>query len=55
LRARHGGIDKAEAQAGCDLIEMVAGKIATVIDVEHIGDAAYGVFCISPDKVYSSD
>src|SRR5215813_11147441 len=33
LRARDGGIDKAEAQAGRDLLEMVAGEIAAVIRI----------------------
>jgi hypothetical protein len=33
LRSRHGGIDQAEAQAGRDLLEMVAGEVAAVIDI----------------------
>jgi hypothetical protein len=32
LRARDGGIDKTEAQAGRDLLEMVAREVAAVID-----------------------
>jgi hypothetical protein len=33
LRARDGGIDKTEAQAGRDLLEMVAREVAAVIDI----------------------
>jgi hypothetical protein len=32
LRARDGGIDNTETQAGRDLLEMVAGEVAAVID-----------------------
>ena len=53
LRPRDGGIDDAEAQAGRDLIKVIASEIAALIDVEPVWDAADGPGGIGllPDRI----
>ena len=53
LRPADGGVDDPEAQAGRHLVEVLAGEIAAVIDVEHVRNAADGPGRIgfAPDRV----
>jgi len=53
LRPGDSRVDDAEAEAGSDLFEVVAGEVAAVIDVEHVRDAANrpGTIGLAPDGV----
>ncbi len=41
LRPPDGGVDHPEAERGRNLVEMAAGEVRAVIDVEHVRDAAH--------------
>src|SRR4051794_19284785 len=42
LRASHRRINYAKAQVGRNLTEMLAGEVASVIDIQHVRDTADG-------------
>ena len=49
----HGRVDQADAQVGRDLLEVAAGEVGAVVDVEGIGDAAHGPggVLLAPDRL----
>lgn len=38
----NGRVDQLEAQVGCGLVEMEAGEVRAVINVQDVGNAAHG-------------
>jgi hypothetical protein len=53
LRSSHSGINNAKAQTGRNLIEVLAGEVASVIHIQHVRDSADGPgrIALAPDSL----